>query len=177
MTSPDFTLIVDTREQRPFNFNKYPVEVRRSKLDAGDYSVEGHEHLIAIERKSMSDLVSTLTTGHKRFKKEIERSLNYTYFGIIVEESFTMLLHDAYEGAKHNKASGEVVAKIVNAIRVKYNVDVMFCTDEAEAAALTYHVLASYHRNRKHREGATCPIQDTSIRELKLHIGTGTLFQ
>lgn len=177
MAPPDFTLIVDTREQRPFNFTKYPVEVQRAKLDAGDYSIAGHEHQIALERKSMADLVSTVTVGHKRFKKEIERSLGYAYFGIIVEEPFTMLLHDAYKGAKHNKTAGEVVAKIVNAIRVKYNVDVMFCMDEAEAASLTYHILASYWRNREHREGATCHIQDTSTRKSRLLTGTGTSFK
>jgi len=46
------TLVVDTREQRPWTFESYPVEVVQVGLKSGNYSIRGHEHWIAIERKS-----------------------------------------------------------------------------------------------------------------------------
>ena len=45
----DFTIIIDTREQQPWTFEHYTTANR--KLDTGDYSVEGLENLLAIERK------------------------------------------------------------------------------------------------------------------------------
>ena len=47
-------IIIDTREQIPWEFRDLPTEP--GTLDTGDYSVSGLEHLIAVERKSLDDL-------------------------------------------------------------------------------------------------------------------------
>jgi len=68
------TIITDTREQTPLDFAQfaaYGIETERGKLHAGDYSVKGYEHHVFIERKSLKDLVGTLTNGRKRFLREI----------------------------------------------------------------------------------------------------------
>ena len=64
------TLLVDTREQRPLYFGE-GVPQRRATLPTGDYSVEGCEGLIAIERKSLGDLFGTVGQGRERFEREI----------------------------------------------------------------------------------------------------------
>jgi len=41
-------VIVDTREQTPFDFGRFPdVETRRDTLPTGDYSLSGFESVIA----------------------------------------------------------------------------------------------------------------------------------
>jgi len=44
------TVVVDTREQEPYAFESGCTEVVRRALPAGDYSVEGHEDSVAVER-------------------------------------------------------------------------------------------------------------------------------
>ena len=57
-----FRIIVDTREQAEYTFD---CSVLRRKLDAGDYSVQGYEHRVAVERKSLADFVHTVIhDGH-----------------------------------------------------------------------------------------------------------------
>jgi len=51
----NITAICDTREQRPLNLA--PLQVVTGTLATGDYSVQGLENIVAIERKSLSDLL------------------------------------------------------------------------------------------------------------------------
>lgn len=71
---PDLDLpviVVDTREQTPLAFETLPSKV--GTLTSGDYSVEGLEHVLAVERKSVADLVGSLTQGRDRFERELHR--------------------------------------------------------------------------------------------------------
>ncbi len=70
MANEDFNIIVDTREQQPWNFKTYGTVSQ--KLDTGDYSIEGLENLVAIERKkSVNEFATNIT--EKRFKDWVER--------------------------------------------------------------------------------------------------------
>ena len=68
-------ITVDTREQLPYDFTGYAdTEVIRAALPSGDYSLPGAEHLAAIERKSLDDLVSSLLQKQRdRFERELAR--------------------------------------------------------------------------------------------------------
>jgi len=60
----DFTIIVDSREQKPYLFGGYTCGVKKSGLKTGDYSIEGYENSICVERKSKEDLYSSLGKGY-----------------------------------------------------------------------------------------------------------------
>ena len=86
----DFTIIVDTREQHPWELKHYTTASR--KLDTGDYSVEGFENILCIERKySISEFVNNM--GEKRFKDVLERMQPYQYSFIIMEFNFNDILN------------------------------------------------------------------------------------
>lgn len=76
-----FTVVVDTREQLPYEFSGMEwsvgepviVPVVSKGLPSGDYSVVGIESSVAIERKSLDDLFGSVTWGRDRFEREIER--------------------------------------------------------------------------------------------------------
>ena len=71
-------IVTDSREQLVLWKN---TEVK--KLDFGDYSIADHEQYFAIERKSLPDLMQTLTSGHDRFKRELERAQTARYFAVV----------------------------------------------------------------------------------------------
>lgn len=79
----DFSVIVDTREQLPLEF-KGVATIRRG-LKTGDYSIEGYETRVAIERKSLSDLLGSITTNRERFNACMERLVLFESKAILVE--------------------------------------------------------------------------------------------
>src|SRR5687768_15410332 len=79
---PKPTVLVDTREQLPFDFSLFPNWIGTSlryKLDAGDYSILGMEHLLALERKSLTDLITTLMQNRAVFFNSCERLTQYRW--------------------------------------------------------------------------------------------------
>jgi ERCC4-type nuclease len=83
-TEPE--IIVDTREQNPLPFENAKV----MKLSCGDYSTAGELYSeVFVERKSLSDFVSTLSGGKDRFKRELDRAKDLDYYIVVViEDSF-----------------------------------------------------------------------------------------
>lgn len=70
----DFTILEDTRERKPWSFVFFGVEQVRKKVDTGDYTIEGYEEDITIDRKrSIDELYMNLFAEYPRFKREMER--------------------------------------------------------------------------------------------------------
>ena len=83
------TAVIDTREQMPLDLA--PLRVEIATLTTGDYSVKGLEHVIAIERKSLSDALSCIGQQRERFDKEIQRMLAYPTRAVVVETTWADL--------------------------------------------------------------------------------------
>tara|TARA_Y100001937_G_scaffold128732_1_gene207380 strand:- start:968 stop:1903 length:936 start_codon:yes stop_codon:yes gene_type:complete len=80
----DVEIVVDTREQKPLDF----VNPKVMKLDFGDYTTTGENYTKTfVDRKSESDFKSTMSTGFKRFTKELERARDFNSYMYIVTES------------------------------------------------------------------------------------------
>jgi hypothetical protein len=64
LQTPRPTLLVDTREQNPFNFARFQgwfAGIEKRALPLGDYSIAGLEDVCTVERKDLSDLVHSCT--------------------------------------------------------------------------------------------------------------------
>lgn len=83
-------ILVDTREPWPHPWSKHVPEVEfvREGLETGDFALAGHP-LIAIERKTVSDFMGSITSERDRFERELKRSLLLDFFTIIVEGSLS----------------------------------------------------------------------------------------
>jgi len=83
---PEYTIYVDTREQRPLKFNR-PIELKALKY--GDYAFSDRRATCNcyVERKSLVDLIGTISGGYDRFCKEIERSIEDEANLIVVVEA------------------------------------------------------------------------------------------
>lgn len=81
--------LIDSREQTPLDLS--PMKMERGTLVTGDYSIRGLEHVIAIERKSLSDLLGCIGVERERFDRECQRLLAYPTRAIVVEASWAEL--------------------------------------------------------------------------------------
>jgi hypothetical protein len=80
MNRGEVPVVVDTREQKPYDFSEVGVDnVVHEKLDVGDYTLKGFEHDFVVERKSLDDLANSLGTERGRFENEILRANGYAH--------------------------------------------------------------------------------------------------
>jgi len=146
-------VVIDTREQEPYSFDTGRIETVRCALPAGDYSLLGYESAIAVERKSLEDLVGTLIRGRERFRSELLKLQSYEYACVVVEASITDMLSGRYRSGVHpNALLGSVISIIAD-----YNIPVFFCANRQAACLFVQELLLRLHRKADLR----CQKQDT----------------
>jgi hypothetical protein len=89
-----YKIICDSREKKPISFEHDDAfdGVIYKGLSAGDYSLEGYEHLVTIERKnSVNELFCNLSkrSNLDRFIRELDRMPKYRF--ILIEAEFSDL--------------------------------------------------------------------------------------
>lgn len=82
----EVTAIIDTREQTPFNLS--PMKIEAGTLNVGDYSVAGLESVVAIERKSLPDLVACCGRERERFQRELDRLRGWQVSAVVIESNW-----------------------------------------------------------------------------------------
>ena len=137
--SDDFVIVVDTREQRPYCFKDAVTKA----LTAGDYSVEGMEDRVAVERKSKIDAYASLGKDRARLKREFERLSEYDYAAMVIEASLSDFLRPP--GFSQMRPSSAINTLI--SWSVKYGVHIFFSDSRHLARALTYRILQQCHRH------------------------------
>jgi hypothetical protein len=89
---PKPVVLVDTREKAPLPLYAYHPNwiagERRESLRTGDYTVEGMEEILCLERKSLADLVACTVTSRRRFIASSARLARFTWKAILVEAKF-----------------------------------------------------------------------------------------
>lgn len=85
----DLVAIIDTREQAPLDLS--PMRVERGTLSTADYSLKGLEGIIAIERKSLQDLIGCVGVERERFERELARLRAYPCRAVVVEATWSEL--------------------------------------------------------------------------------------
>lgn len=139
-----FNVIIDTREQQPWILESSKINKCISrKLDTGDYTIEGLEDKLCIERKkSVSELAGNLTSA--RFEKELERMSEYEYNFLLLEFSISDIM-DYPIGSKIPKKQwrkirvrGPFIMSKLARLSLDYGTNVWYCgcKENAEAAAI-----------------------------------------
>ncbi len=151
-----FAVVVDTREQRPFAFRDItgargrPLVVAsvRAGLKTGDYSVEGLEDVVAIERKSKVDLYGTVGRGRARFKRELDRLAAMEVPAVVLECDLSSLLRPP----ERSRVSPSSVLNSLIAWSVRHRIPVWPCPDRRFAEIVTYRLLQHFWANRERRK-------------------------
>jgi len=144
--SKPFTIIKDTREQEGYTFEPSSSRYHTCngmvtrKLDTGDYSIEGLEDKLCIERKaSVVEFANNVGHDQVRFAKEIERMKEFPYRFLVLEFSLTDLMNFP-EGSSipeedwgKLKVTNKFMLKMIMEFQLFSGIHVLFCDSKKNA--------------------------------------------
>jgi len=149
-------VIVDTREQSPFHFKEmtavketskgritrpFVVPTKRGTLKSGDYSVEGYETKVSVERKSHQDLVGTLGDGRVRFENELARLNEMEFAAVVCEAPWTAVMR----GLPDRKLSPQSIYGSVVSFQQRFTrVHWWMCISRRDAETTTFRILKRF---------------------------------
>lgn len=133
-------VVVDTREQYPYKFDRYACNTVSSGLPVGDYSIPGMEDQVALERKKLDDLIGCLLGGRERFERELQKGQRYDLFAVVVEAS----LDDVKQGRYRSEMKPHAALQSLLAWRVRYGIDFIFAGSREGGEYVTYSLLRRY---------------------------------
>lgn len=134
-------ILIDSREQRPLRFSDH-VDIEVATLPTGDYSLAGFTDRVAIERKSLPDLVACVGPERERFMDCCRRLRDYDLCAVVVEAALDDVLAHVYRSRTHPQS---VVGTTV-AIQVDYGVPTIWAGDARNAANIVERLLTRMWR-------------------------------
>ena len=147
-----FSVVVDTREQAPWHFlNVDPWKivplVTGKALASGDYSIAGAESRIAIERKSVQDLLGSITSGRDRFEREFERLAEMEHAAVVVEGDWG----EIFNALERTKINPDSLVGTVAAWSIRYGVHWWLCPSRRYAEIWTLQLLYQWWKQEQRR--------------------------
>jgi hypothetical protein len=129
-------ILVDSHERYAWKFERQQASTTRRALPAGDYAVEHDGRIVAsVERKSLADLVSTLTQGKLRYLLADLASLPHG--ALVVEDRWSAVF-------KLDRVRPAVVADGLAEAQVRFpSVPIVFCESRQLAQEWTYRFLGA----------------------------------
>lgn len=140
-------IIRDSREQAPYLFAGYPVEVETGTLYAGDYSIPGFTDTVAIERKELSDLLGCLTHDRARFTRELERLRGYDSAALLIEAPFKAIAQGRYRSHMKPEAAVQSLFSIMQG----YRMPLLFADNREAGERYVYDFLRHFVRHAQAR--------------------------
>ena len=129
-------IVVDSHERYAWNFAAQQATTVKRALPAGDYAVEVDGRIVAaVERKSLQDLVSTLTSGKLRFL--LAALADVPHAALVVEDRWSSVF-------KLTFVRPAVVAEGLAEAQVRYpTVPIVFCETRPLAQEWAYRFLGA----------------------------------
>lgn len=143
-------IVRDTREQRGYRFEGpayADVTVEEGTLTVGDYTAAGLEDKIAVERKSLPDLVQCLGRERERFARELQRAAALDAFCVVVEASW----QDLASGQYRSQLSPRAACQSVLASMAQLGVTFLFAGNRSAAEYVTAYFLRQYLEGARKR--------------------------
>lgn len=154
-------ILYSSAEQLPYTFDVTTWDMKRVKLDTGDYMLEGNND-ICIERKSLDDYVRSISTDKERFFREVERLKEFKIRYIIVEGNLTHILEGKHSS---NLSSTDIVDKTFS-ISIDHGVEVKLF-ESRQIAVYFLDKLFKYVLNSTHGKKTVKKRQSSKTRKPK----------
>ena len=117
LRTPRATVVVDTREQIPFDFSRFEgwfAGVERTALELGDYSVTGLENTCVLERKELADLVRSFTVERAAFVSRLKKMSTYAHKLLLITAPLSGVKSQyAFSPANPNRVMQALMAALV----------------------------------------------------------------
>ena len=142
-------IIVDSREQLPFTFSheRYDVQIQPGTLTVGDYSLAGLQDKVAVERKSLPDLLGCLGRERERFERELLRGAALDAFAVVVEGSWS----DLANGNFRSQLNPHAACQSTLAFMARYRVPFLFAGSRPAAEYAAWGFLGQYLASARKR--------------------------
>jgi ERCC4 domain len=129
-------IVVDSHETYPWRFAHQQATTTRGALAAGDYAVELNGSVVAsVERKSLADLVATLTMGRLRYLMADLAAMPRA--AVVVEDRYSAVF-------RLDRVTPGVVADGLAEAQVRFPcVPIVFCETRPLAEEWTYRFLGA----------------------------------
>ena len=122
-------VLVDTREQQPLplfaNHRNWIAGERRAMLKTADYSIEGMENLLGLERKSLADLVNCTVTNRERFLCCCDRLSSFRWKAILIEASYEDLKLGWNTVEIQSDVHPNAVCGLLDAVKAKFGISIL----------------------------------------------------
>jgi ERCC4-type nuclease len=155
LKTPRPILLVDTREQNPFNFSRFEgwfAGTERRALKLGDYSLTGLEDLCVVERKDLPDLVQSFTSSRSVFVSRLKRMSDYPHRLLVI----TAALSQVKSPYPHGVGNPNRIFQSLIALLAGFNIPFL-CTEThelgEEAVASYLYQVHLYHWLENHGYG------------------------
>jgi ERCC4 domain/Lsr2 len=132
----ELEIVVDVHERYAYRFAGQQVRTTRRALLSGDYAIErGGQVLAVVERKSLADLIASLTTG--KLKYQLGDLAALPRAAVVVEDRYSQVF-------KLDRVRPAVIADGLAELQVHFpSVPITFCETRALAEEWTYRFLAA----------------------------------
>jgi len=135
------TIVIDSNEKKPFKFKKSKSAlITTKKLSVGDYSLEGYEDVVAIERKEIRELFDIMT-----WEKKKDDFMNKVKLMGMVQIAFIHVEGTRQDLRMIAPPKFKRCMKIIDEIECAYGVPVHFFNDRNEASEMTRDKLTSIY--------------------------------
>jgi ERCC4-type nuclease len=134
----ELEIVVDAHERYAYTFTGQQVRTVGRALPCGDYAVTAAGRLVAaVERKSLPDLVSSLTSGRLRFA--LGELATLPRAAVVVEDRYSQVFTVA-------RVRPALVADGLAELQVRWpTIPIVFCETRKLAEEWTYRYLAAAH--------------------------------
>jgi hypothetical protein len=134
----ELAIIVDEHERYGYTFADKPVTTTRHALPCGDYGLLAGNRLVAVvERKSLSDLTSSLLNN--KLKYQLTELASVPRAAVVVEDRYSEIFTLTF-------ARPAVVSDALAELQVAFpTVPIVFCQTRKLAQEYTYRYLAAAH--------------------------------
>lgn len=142
-----FTVLIDTQERKPWELSSASIlGTKYQKLKTGDYTIEGYEDLLCIERKaSITELA--ININESRFPKFLERMSKFKYKYIVLESNMEELINFPHQSnlpqsvLKKIRVNGKYLLKCLTRMEIKYGINIIYCNSRENAQLVAINIM------------------------------------
>jgi DNA excision repair protein ERCC-4 len=146
MDEPILQVVVDTREQIPYAFERYECKTIAAALPAGDYAPVGYEGCAALERKTIDDLVACLMGENRdRFERELGLLKSYSLGTVVVEGAMDDVVKHRYR----SRMKPHAALQSILTFQVRYRVPFVWAGSRQGGEYVAYWVLQKFVRENE----------------------------
>jgi ERCC4-type nuclease len=146
-------ILRDTREQKPWEFEDFPVQTEDVTLTTGDYTLaefceydevnDTYHPYYAIERKAGQDFIQSITHSRDRFLAEIKRASDWDEtLSVLIEEPKTLFKRQR-GFMQYRDITPSQIFGTVDKWEQFYNVEFVFVGSRERGQQRTFDALSS----------------------------------